>query len=66
MTLQLTSAQPSNKKPTMWDALAQATSLVTRITCIGRVDSEHPFTHDFGCQVSSRIARGLGALKNGP
>ena len=60
MILQLTSAQPSNKKPTMWDVLAQATSLV------GRVDSEHPFTHDSGCQVPSRIARGLGTLKNGP
>ena len=66
MTLQLTSAQPSNKKPTMWDALAQAMSLVGRIGRIGRIDNEHPFTHDFGCLVPSRIARGLGSLKNGP
>jgi hypothetical protein len=61
MMLRPTNDQPLNKKPTTWDALVtQATSLA------GRVESEHPFVHDFGRQVSSRIARGLGALKNGP
>ena len=61
MMLSRTSDQPSSTKPTTWDALAtQATSLA------GRVDSEHLFAHDFGCQVTSRIARGLGTLKNGP
>ena len=60
MTLQLTSDQPSIKKHTMWDALAQVTSLV------GGIESEHPFTNDFSCQVPSRIARGLGTLMNGP
>jgi hypothetical protein len=60
MKLYLTSYQPSNKTPTMWDALAQGTALA------GRVDSEHPFAHTFGYQVASRIARGLGTLKNGP
>ncbi len=61
MTPRLTNDQPLNKKPTMWASLAtQATSLV------GRVESEHPFTHSFGCLVTSRIARGLGTLKNGP
>ena len=61
MTLRPTSDQPLNEKSTMWNGLAtQATSLA------GRVDSEHPFAHAFGCQVTSRIARGLGILKNGP
>jgi hypothetical protein len=60
MMLCPTNHQPANETPTTWDALAQGTSLA------GRVESEHPFAHDFGRQVSSRIARGLGALKNGP
>lgn len=60
MTLRLTNEQPLNEKPTMWDGLVQGASLA------GRVDSGHPFAHASGCQVSSRIARGLGTLKNGP
>jgi hypothetical protein len=60
MMLCPTSYQPSDKKPTTWDALAQATSLA------GRIESEHPFAHGFGCQASSRIALELGSLKNGP
>ena len=60
MMLTSTSDQPSSKKPTSWDALAQGTSFA------GRVDSEHPLSHASGCQGASRIARGLGTLKNGP
>ena len=60
MKLCPTSYQPSDKKPTMWNALAQGTYLA------GRIESEHPFTQDSGRQASSRIARGLGSLKNGP
>jgi hypothetical protein len=60
MMLSLINDQPLNETPTPWDALAQAASLV------GRVDSVHPFAHASGCQVTSRIARGLGTLKNGP
>ena len=59
MMLCLTNDQPLNEKPTLWDGLAQVASSV------GRVDSEHPFTHSLGCPVPSRIARGLGSLKNG-
>ena len=60
MTLRPTNDQPLNKKSTTWDKLAQVASLV------GRVDSKHLFTHASSCQVTSRIARGLGTLKNGP
>jgi hypothetical protein len=63
MMLCPTNDQPLNEKPTMWVARAQGTSLA------GLIESEHPFAHltqDSGHQVSSRIARGLGSLKNGP
>jgi hypothetical protein len=61
MMLLPTSDQPCSKKPTTWDALAtQAKSSA------GLCDREYPFAHASGYQVSSRIARGLGTLKNGP
>ncbi|MEP7119486.1 MAG: hypothetical protein ABJE95_01040 [Byssovorax sp.] len=62
MTLRPTNDQPLSKKPTTWDGLA----LVQVAPLAGRVESEHPFAHGFGCQVASRIASGLGTLKNGP
>ena len=60
MTPRQANDQPLNKKPTTWDRLALVASLS------GRVESGHHFAHASGCLISSRIALGLGSLKNGP
>jgi len=53
-------AQPPTKKPTMWDCLVQASSLV------GRVDNGHTFAHAFRTQPCTRIAHKLGTLEDRP
>ena len=61
MTPRIAKDQPLNKLPTMWDSLAQASSLA------GRVESGYhfAFVHAFGCQASKRIARRLGTPEDG-
>ena len=60
MSPRLNQEQLLTKQPTMWDSLAQASSLA------GCVDGGHTFAHAFGTLASTRIARRLGNPEDSP
>jgi hypothetical protein len=60
MSPRLNQEQLPTKQPTMWDSLAQASSLV------GRVGGGYTFAHAFGTLASKRIARRLGNPEDSP